>query len=175
MLKKIDELKLVTRCALFDDRAAFGLLVERYQSEIKRFFINLTGGDAALSDDLAQDTFIKAYTSIRSFKGLSRFSTWVYRIAYNQFYDWNRRRAEERVAESAPEPSESREAATDAQIDVQTALASLGEPSRSIVVLFYIDDKPIKEIAAITMLPEGTVKSHLSRAKSKLALYLKNN
>ncbi len=175
MLEKIDELKLVTRCALFDDRAAFGLLVERYQSEIKRFFMNLTGGDAALSDDLAQDTFVKVYTSIRSFKGLSRFSTWVYRIAYNQFYDWSRRRVEERVAESVPEPSESREAATDARIDVQTALASLGEPARSIVVLFYIDDKPIKEIAVITMLPEGTVKSHLSRAKSKLALYLKNN
>ena len=86
MLSKFDEMKLIARCALGDDRRAFGTLVEAYQTEIRRFFLNITFGDAALSDDLAQETFIKAYTSIRSFKGLSKFSTWLYRIAYNEFY-----------------------------------------------------------------------------------------
>ena len=72
MLSKIDELKLLARCALGDDRHAFGALVEAYQNDIRRFFLNLTFGDVALSDDLSQETFIKAYTSIRSFKGLSK-------------------------------------------------------------------------------------------------------
>ena len=79
MLSRIEELMLVSRCALSDDRDAFGRLVEEYQSDIRRFFINLTG-DVALSDDLSQDTFIKAYTGIRGFKGFSRFRTWLYRM-----------------------------------------------------------------------------------------------
>ena len=95
MLSKIEELKLVTRCTLFDDRDAFGRLVEEYQSEMRRFFLNMSGGNAALSDDLAQETFLKAYLSIRGFKGLSKFKTWLYRIAYNEYYDWARKRKEE--------------------------------------------------------------------------------
>lgn len=95
MLSKIEELKLVTRCTLFDDREAFGRLVEEYQSEMRRFFLNMSGGNAALSDDLAQETFLKAYLSIRGFKGLSKFKTWLYRIAYNEYYDWARKRKEE--------------------------------------------------------------------------------
>lgn len=173
MLKKVDELILITRCTLSDDRDAFGRLVEKYQSEIKRFFMNLTG-DAALSDDLAQETFIKAYTGIRGFRGMAKFSTWLYRIAYNEFYSWNRQRREEREPESIREPSTG-EWSGDIKLDVWTAVGMLGEPARTIVVLFYIDDKPIKEIAAITSLPEGTVKSHISRAKSKLAEFLQNN
>lgn len=55
MLSKIEELKLVTRCTLFDDRDAFGRLVEEYQSEMRRFFLNMSGGNAALSDDLGRN------------------------------------------------------------------------------------------------------------------------
>lgn len=69
MLSKIEELKLVTRCTLFDDRDAFGRLVEEYQSEMRRFFLNMSGGNAALSDDLAQETFLKAYLSIGASRG----------------------------------------------------------------------------------------------------------
>ena len=96
MLNRFEELKLVAKCTLTDDRDAFGKLVEAYQSDIRRFFLNLTG-DACLSDDLAQETFIKAYISIGSFMGLARFKTWIYRIAYNEFYDWTRKRKEERL------------------------------------------------------------------------------
>lgn len=163
MLSKIEELKLVTRCTLFDDRDAFGRLVEEYQSEMRRFFLNMSGGNAALSDDLAQETFLKAYLSIRGFKGLSKFKTWLYRIAYNEYYDWARKRKEE-LGDSE-----------DARMDVAVALKALNETERSIIILFYMEDKPIKDIVAITSLPEGTVKSHLSRAKNKLADFLGRN
>ena len=86
MLSKLDEIRLLSQCALADNRDAFGRLVEAYQPRVRRFLLNLTAGDEMLTDDLAQETFIKAYVGIRGFKGLSSFSTWLYRIAYNQFY-----------------------------------------------------------------------------------------
>ncbi len=178
MLSKIDELKLIARCALGDDRRAFGALVEAYQSEIRRFFLNLTFGDASLSDDLAQETFIKAYTSIRSFKGLSKFSTWLYRIAYNEFYSYSRKRHEERLnedtrTESPDEPLGSYEDSSNSRLDINTALQALSDIERSIVTLYYLQDIPIKKIMEITDLPEGTIKSHLSRARGKMAQILK--
>jgi RNA polymerase sigma-70 factor (ECF subfamily) len=54
-------------------------------------------------------------------------------------------------------------------MDVQRCLHALNETERSIVLLFYMDDRPLKEIAAIMQMPEGTVKSHLSRSKAKMA------
>lgn len=178
MLSKIDELKLIARCALGDDRRAFGTLVEAYQSEIRRFFLNLTFGDASLSDDLAQETFIRAYTSIRSFKGLSKFSTWLYRIAYNEFYSYSRKRHEERLnedtrTESPIEPLGSYEDSSNSRLDINTALQALSDIERSIVTLYYLQDIPIKKIMEITDLPEGTIKSHLSRARGKMAQILK--
>lgn len=178
MLSKIDELKLIARCALGDDRRAFGTLVEAYQSEIRRFFLNLTFGDASLSDDLAQETFIKAYTSIRSFKGLSKFSTWLYRIAYNEFYSYSRKRHEERFNEETRTESHEEqlgcyEDSSNSRLDINTALQALSDIERSIVTLYYLQDIPIKKITEITDLPEGTIKSHLSRARGKMAQILK--
>lgn len=170
MLGKIEELSLISRCVLFDDRNAFGILVEEYQSGIRRFFLNLTVGDVALSEDLAQETFIKAYMNLRSFKGISKFKTWLYRIGYNEFYDWKRKRHEQH-GDFEPPPDELSHPvdSTDAKMDVWSSMRVLSEIERTVIILFYIDDQPLKKITEITQLPEGTVKSHLSRAKSKMA------
>ena len=85
-----NEALLVSRAALSGDRNAFNRLVELYQSPIRRFFFNLTGGDEELSKDLAQETFIKAWLNIGSFRAAANFSTWLFRIAYNTFYDYVR-------------------------------------------------------------------------------------
>lgn len=178
MLTRIEELKLVARCTLLDDRRAFGRLVEEYQTGIRRFLLNLCG-DPPLSEDLAQETFLKAYMAIRTFRGLSGFRTWLYRIACNEFYSWSRKRREELCpddgrgttpADSLPDETPD---STDTRMDVQRAIRSLGDAERTAVVLFYMEDKPVKEIAAIMSMPEGTVKSHLSRAKAHLAQLLK--
>lgn len=177
MLSKIDELKLLAQCVLGDNRRAFGTLVEAYQNDIRRFFLNLTFGDAYLSDDLAQETFIKAYTNIRSFKGLSKFSTWLYRIAYNEFYSYSRKQKEERLLEGTPEeldePLGSYEESSNSKLDINTALQRLNATERTIVTLYYLQDVPIKKIIEITDIPEGTIKSHLSRARTKMAQVLK--
>ena len=183
VLSKVEELKLIARCTLGDDRRAFGALVEAYQPEVRRFFLNLTLGDEALSDDLAQETFIKAYLNVRSFRGLARFSTWLYRIAYNEFCTWQRKTQHEASAmfndddvtddddyfDADGSHSCSTADSVEARIDVWRCMKLLSEAERTVITLFYIQDYPLKKIVEITGMPEGTVKSYISRGKAKLA------
>ena len=169
-MKRLDELALITRCVLADDRRAFGQLVEAYQPQVRRMLMNLTLGDAMLCDDLAQETFLKAYVNLRSFKGVSRFSTWLYRIAYNEFYAYRRQRQDASLDDYAHEAA-SRDADDDVEtaLTVQQALARLSDAERTAVTLFYLEEQPIKRIATIMQIPEGTVKSHLHHAKRHLS------
>ena len=64
-MSNADDLHLVTSVALWGDKSAFDKLTRKYQSSVRRFFLNLTMGDSSLSDDLAQETFIKAYLQIK--------------------------------------------------------------------------------------------------------------
>ena len=90
IVEKLDDFALVAKVVMFHDRKSFDLLVRKYQASIRSFFLRQTVGDKQLSDDLAQDTFIKAYTHLVGFKGKANFSTWLYRIAYNVWYDYVR-------------------------------------------------------------------------------------
>ena len=67
-MSQLNDIALVTQVAVFRNTRAFDQLVRKYQSPVRRFFLNLTCGDGELSDDLAQETFLKAYTNIASFK-----------------------------------------------------------------------------------------------------------
>ena len=176
-MKRLDDIALVAQVAVFNNTAAFDKLVRKYQSPVRRFFLNQTCGDADLSDDLAQETFIKAYTCIASFKGLSNFSTWLYRIAYNVFYDYIRSRKETDELDTSQVDAQcsTRQKDVGLEMDLYQALATLKEIERTCITLFYLDDLSIDKIAGITGCPAGTVKSHLSRAKQKLATYLKLN
>jgi len=157
------------------NRAAFEKEVINNQEPLRRFLLNLCGGDGALSDDIAQEAFIKAYLNINSFNGLSKFSTWLFRIAYNCYCD--NKRASQRFSTveindrvyMAGESSDSRYK----NQELYMALAQLGEKERSAILLFYMEDKSIKEISTITGTPENTIKSHLSRARLNLSNHLK--
>ena len=173
MLSKVEELKLISRCVLADDRRAFGELVEAYQPRLRRFFMNLTLGDEYLSDDLAQETFIKAYIELRSFRGMSRFGTWLFRIGYNEFYSYKRSEHATTDLDHAPERASSPVDSSEISMDVKIAMAQLSEIERTVVTLFYIDDMPVKQIATITGLNQSTLRSHLHRAKEKMAKTLK--
>ena len=169
MLSKVEELKLISRCVLADDRRAFGTLVEAYQPRVRRFFMNLTLGDEYLSDDLAQETFVKAYLELRNFRGMARFGTWLFRIGYNEFYSYKRSLHPTSDLENAPEQMSSPIDSSEISMDVKTAMAQLTEIERTVVTLFYIDDLPVKQIATITGMNQNTLRSHLHRAKEKMA------
>ena len=198
-MSKTTDISLVAQVAVFGNGRAFDELVRRHQSSVRRFFLNQTLGDSQLSDDLAQDTFIKAYTNIRSFRGLASFQTWLMRIAYNVFYDYVRKEkvkvnseqfssdassvecvaaANSCVSSVASELSSSASFFTphsSLKMDLYAALALLKPDERTCITLQLIDGYDIAGIAKITGLKEGTVKSHLSRGKEKLATYLRQN
>ena len=167
---------LVSRAALLGDRTAFNQLVESYQSPIRRFFFNLTGGNEELSKDLAQDTFVKAWLKISSFRAAAKFSTWLYRIAYNTFCDYVR--AQKTVTNLDVEIAGNLITADspnmDFGIDFVQSLIVLKEEERTAVLLFFMEDQTIDKISKIMNCPSGTVKSHLHRGKEKLAEYFKN-
>ena len=97
-----NDLFLVKQVAVFHDNQAFDQLVRKYQSPVRRFLLNLTLGNGALSDDLAQDTFLKAYMNIGQFQGTASFQTWLMRIAYNTFYDYKRKEKARATLELSP-------------------------------------------------------------------------
>ena len=174
---QLNDIALVAQVVVFHNTRAFDQLVRKYQSPVRRFFLNQTCGDSELSDDLAQDTFITAYTSLASFRNLSSFSTWLYRIAYNVFYDYIRSRKETDDLDTRLVDMQCSTQQQDIgrKMDVYRALSQLKEIERTCITLFYMEDLSIEKIAGITGCPTGSVKSHLSRAKNKMATYLKQN
>jgi RNA polymerase sigma-70 factor (ECF subfamily) len=174
-MKMASDAWLVSRVTLLGDRKAFNRLVEAYQSPVRRFFFNLTG-DGELSKDLAQDTFVKAWLNIGSFRAAAKFSTWLYRIAYNLFCDHERVRKPvagvsaavigERMTADTPDK--------DFSMDFARALTILKEDERTAMLLFYMEDQSVDTISKIMNCPAGTVKSHLHRGKEKLARYFQS-
>lgn len=179
------DISLVAQVAVLGNKRAFDELVRRYQSPVRRFLMNLTLGDSQLADDLAQDTFLKAYLNIGSFRGLSGFQTWLMRIAYNVFYDHVRGGKKEVSSEENDGRQVERQShslashlsplTSDLRMDLYAALALLKPDERTCITLQLIDGYDISRIAEITQQKEGTVKSHLSRGKAKLANFLRKN
>jgi len=157
-MSQLNDISLVAQVVVFKNTRAFDQLVQKYQSPVRRFFLHLTCGDSELSDDLAQDTFIKAYTNLASFRNLSSFSTWLYRIAYNIFYDYIRSRKE--MADLDTREVDAVNCTEQANIgqtmDVYQSLKSLKEVERTCITLFYMEDVSIDKIAGITGIPAGT-------------------
>ena len=186
-MAELNDIALVTQVAVFHNKEAFDQLVRKYQSPVRRFFLNQTLGDEPLSDDLAQETFIKAYVNITKFRGLSSFSTWLFRIAYNVHYDYRRKQSVECRVESgefataphgysaAVANSQSYTINSTLKMDLYKALSLLKDEERTCITLQLIDGQPIDKISDITGIPQNTVKSHLKRGKEKLASYLKEN
>ncbi len=184
----MNDLSLVAQVSLFHNKRAFDQLVCKYQSPLRRFFMNLTLGDAQLCDDLAQETFIKAYTHITSFRGGAAFSTWLFRIGHRVFFDYKRslkltddiatvssKSLYQGGSTSGLVSPHSTSSDPSLSIDLYRAMQILKEEERTCITLQVIEGFPIDKIATITGLPAGTVKSHLSRGKKRLAEYLKKN
>lgn len=173
----MNDITLVTQVVVFGNKRAFDALLRKYQSQVRRFLLGLTAGDSQLADDLAQETFIKAYTNIGKFRGLSSFSTWIMRIAYNTHYDYRRTHHQTEDADTPAVAARSGGTTADCAlgIDILKALATLKPEERTCITLQLIEGQPIDKIASITGMTSGTVKSHLHRGKDKLTTYLKNN
>lgn len=157
-------------------RERFIDLVRAEQEPLRRFLLALCSGDAALSDDIAQDALVRAYVASGSFLGLSKFRTWLLRIAYNCYIDHCRRSHPGQAPVDSPAAlripaGEEADAAFRYQALYQ-ALDRLSEKEKAVIVLFYFEDRSVKEIASILGMPSGTVKYHLSVGRTHLKQYL---
>ena len=174
-MQSLTDFALVTQVTMMGNRRAFDQLVVRYQSPVRRFFLHQTLGDEPLSDDLAQDTFIKAWRNIGSFRAMSSCQTWLMRIAYNVFYDYVRNRKTTSDIDNVAEPMTNGNSNPSLQMDLYHALSLLKPDERTCITLQLVDGYKIDQIAKITDMKEGTVKSILFRGKEKLTKYLKQN
>jgi RNA polymerase sigma-70 factor (ECF subfamily) len=162
--------ELIGRVLSSDDRAAFGELVLRHQSPVRRFLRHFLGSDAALADDLAQETFLRAYRGLGQFRGDASFLTWILGIAHNQARNERRRRKEvDWELADAPEPSEPAPArSVELEADLSAAMKKLDPDQQLALHLFYHQGLTHPEISAVAGWPLGTVKTHLHRGKQKL-------
>ncbi len=147
-------------------------LVRTEQEPLRRFLFALCCGDSSLADEIAQDALVRAYVASESFMGLSSFRTWLFRIAYNCFVDHRRMKHPEQVPIDGSEALNLEDRNTsDASFRYQQlyqALDRLSEKERTAIILFYFEDRSIKEISSILGIPSGTVKYHLSIGRSHL-------
>lgn len=161
------------------DGDAFAQLVARHQTAIYNLLLRMTR-DPEEATDLAQEAFIRAWRGLPGFRSEAKFSTWLYRIAYNVCVS---RRvvnpalfADADAAERVPGPSREEPPALverqERRERVVAATAQLPSAYRLVLDLYYWRDCSYEEIASILNLPLGTVKTHLHRAKAALKMHL---
>ena len=172
------------------DANAFEALVTAYQKQVYSLALRTVGNseDAA---DLSQEAFLRAYRSIGSFRGDSKFSVWLYRLTTNICIDFLRSKGrkptvsltmenddeevqELDVADDRFDPEENFQRA-ELQRAVQRGLNTLPEEFRTILILRELEGMSYAEIGEILHLEEGTVKSRLFRARSRLCDFLKQD
>jgi len=163
---------LIARVLAHEDHNAFGELVRRNQSSVRAFLTRMTRGDSHLADDLAQETFLKAWQKLQTFRGGAKFSTWLFGIAINEFRGAARRRKElalEDMADLPPEPGEpSAVPNSNLRLDLTEAFKLLNSDERAAVILCCQNGLSHEEAAQVLDCPLGTVKTNILRGKEKL-------
>jgi RNA polymerase sigma-70 factor (ECF subfamily) len=161
---------LIARVLLREDQNAFGELVRRYQSPVRAFLARMTRGDAHLADDLAQETFLKAWRKLNTFRGSAKFSTWLFGIAINEFRSAARQKKELALEDVQEQPLEESAATPDShlRLDLTEALKLLNSNERATVVLCCQNGLSHEEAAQVLDCPLGTVKTNILRGKEKL-------
>ncbi len=181
-----DDAQLVSR-ALDGSEAAYREIVERYQRPIFALIFRMVR-DSAQAEELAQEVFLKAFTALATFDRRRRFSSWLFKIAHNKAIDQLRRRSLDTVPLETPDPErpdllsllpdrqgetpEGALARRSLARAIEEAVASLRPEVREVVILRFQQGMAYEEIAEITGLPLGTVKTHIFRARKAMSRQL---
>jgi len=190
--EELESDQYLVELALDDDVAAFEKLVARYQNKIMGYAARMVNGDREEAEDVTQETFIKAYRSLDSFRGQSSFSTWLYKIATNLCIDRARtKKRRPQQAYSLDEPMDKDEEGGGREIAdtrhepslgverdemravVRETVASMPEKMRQVLVMCDLQGMPYEDIAKLLDVPLGTIKSRLFHARADLARRLR--
>ena len=157
--------------------SAFTILVDRHKDMVYTIAKALLR-DSHEAEEAAQDSFVKAFQSLKSFRRKARFSTWLYRIIYNECVSRLRKRKIHTVSleehtglEDPGSEGHEMEELTDTEAQrllLERALGTLNEVDRSVILFYYYEDLSVEEIAKITSLTQSNVKIKLFRARKKL-------
>jgi RNA polymerase sigma-70 factor (ECF subfamily) len=172
-----EDSSLVQQC-LRGDPQSFRLLYRRHQQRVRVILYPLC--DAFVLDDLVQEVFLRAWKGLPKFRQTAKFSTWLYRIAWNVASDQRQAAAQGRVRlQVLANHTAKQQDAPDVmhlhyQDLVQRGLTQLSFDHRTILVLHDLEEIPQKEIAEILGIPVGTVKSRLFHARAAMRQFLQN-
>jgi len=171
------------------DPDAFSYFVERYLSRIYGVCFSFLGNRQD-AEDCTQETFVKAFRSVKDYHSLAAFYTWIYRIAVNTCLDYKRKNSRAwvcsldetletennpvvmQIADHAPLPDDLAESEETKHM-IREEIAALARPLREIIVLRDLEGLSYHELAEIFRISEGTVKSRLSRARNQLMIRLR--
>ena len=154
--------------------AAFAAVVAGYRRRVFGLAFSILR-DRGIAEDVAQEVFVKLWKALDGYDGRAKLSTWIYAITRNAAISAQRK---QRRSVSMSEPAvlaeaeaasatEDRAAADDSVL--WRAVAALPDTQRRVVTLYYQDERPVEEVAAMLGLPVNTVKTHLHRARARLA------
>jgi RNA polymerase sigma-70 factor (ECF subfamily) len=158
-------------------KLAFERLVELYEVKVFRMAVMFLK-DASRAEEVAQDTFLKLWQVLPAYDGRAAPSTWLYTIARNTCLSALRSEAHRKTQplDSIAEPvarGVARGSDVLNRIELERCLERLPLIQRDVITLFYLQEKSVDEVARMLDLPEGTVKSHLHRARLALAVMIK--
>ena len=163
--------------------SAFSILVDRYKDLVFTLALRMLKNREE-AEEVAQDTFIKTYKSIDKFKGDSKFSTWMYRVAYNTCLDRIKKNKKHLNDVEINEFTEHQVKTIDNALDrleveekneaIQRCIARLPSEDSFLLTLYYFDDMSIEEISKTVGLKANNVKVKIFRSRKKLATILKN-
>ncbi|WP_299437793.1 RNA polymerase sigma factor [uncultured Aquimarina sp.] len=161
---------------------AFSTLVERYQNLVYTVVYRMIRNKEE-AEEVAQDTFIKAYKSLSNYRGEAKFSTWLYTIAYRKSLDAIKKNKRFVSTELIEEISEGEVGIVDNALSylqdkerkqiISDSILKLPEEEAAIVTLYYFEEKSVKEIKEIVGLTEDNIKIKLYRSRKKLYSILK--
>lgn len=168
---------LVERALTLNDQQAFANLVLRHQLVVRSMLSRCCRRDQHAIDDLVQETFLRAYLSLASFRKEAKFSTWLYRIAFNLVADKFRRKSLDYCdLDSIQEYSDTCKhlSQSDLRDDLAKAMAAISEPQKIAVRLCLEEGYSHADAAVAMNMPLGTVKSHISRGRAQLQQLLEH-
>lgn len=162
------------------DNSSYATLVNRYKDMAYTISIKITG-DADEAQDAVQESFIKAFQAIRTFKGNSKFSTWLYTIVYRtSILSLKQKRiktssiTEETIENYNPDDNRDALVAKEQSRQIKQAIAKLPPTEALLITLYYLNESTVKEIAEITGLSLPNIKIQLFRARKRLERELRS-
>jgi RNA polymerase sigma-70 factor, ECF subfamily len=164
------------------DTNAFTVLVDRYKDLVYTLSMRMMKNREE-AEEVAQDTFIKTYSSLNKFKGDSKFSTWIYRVAYNTCLDRLKKNKRQQYTVAIDEYTEHQVKTLDNALDqieakekeqaIQNCLELLPSEDSFLLTLYYFEELSLDEISKIVGLKPNNVKVKIFRSRKKLATILK--